>query len=170
MSILLSKGWNLVSAPSALADPSLKSVFTGVGDKVYHYNTGTGEWDHAVQAGPQWAGTLTTIEEGQSYWVNSLIEGRLPLEIAPKGPVAPRAIYSLISGWNMIGYSTRDITPSKSVSSYLASLGSKWASLYRYTPEVGFEIAKPGFGFSDLEIGRGYLIYLDSAGVLEPSP
>ncbi|MBI2910297.1 MAG: right-handed parallel beta-helix repeat-containing protein [Chloroflexi bacterium] len=168
VTIRLGKGWNLVSTPARLANPSVRAVFGGIADKVYHLDASTGGWDYGVAAGAQWTGNLTAVEEGEGYWVNALADGSVSLDVLPRNPAAPPPTYPLVSGWNMIGYTNRDLAPSASVNAYLASLKTGWTSLYRYTPGVGFELAKPGFGFSDLDLGRGYFLYVDAAGVLTP--
>lgn len=144
------------------------AVFGGIADRVFHYNANTGGWDYAVLEGARWTGNLERVEEGQGYWVNSLVEGSLVLEILSERAAAPRAGYSLPEGWNMIGYISHDLAPSASVNVYLASLSGAWTSLYRYTPSVGYELRKPGSGFPTVEIGRGYLLYLNSASTLVP--
>ncbi|MBI2907585.1 MAG: hypothetical protein HYX92_08030 [Chloroflexi bacterium] len=166
--IKLVRGWNLMSVPRRLAEDKVGDVMSGVADRVYTYNA-TGGWDFATSVGGVWTGTLTSIEDGKAYWVNSLVDGDLTLTLAPKDPSRPAPRYSLPAGWNLIGYTTLDLAPSVNVSAYLAPLAEKWVSLYRYDPNTGYEIARPaGGGFGTVEIGRGYIINLSEQGDLVP--
>ncbi|MBI2909461.1 MAG: hypothetical protein HYX92_17590 [Chloroflexi bacterium] len=166
VSITLKQGWNLISTPGQLVDPSLRAVLDGMADKVYHIRA-SGVWDYAVYLGGDWVGDLKKIEPGKSYWVRSATGGRLVFNLSPKnqGPSAPS--YELGEGWNMIGYVSD--TASMPVDTYLASLLGKWITLYRNYGAAGWEVATPGgFGFKDVELGQGYLIYLLSEGTLTP--
>lgn len=163
----LTKGWNLVSVPGQLVDPTVKANLTGIADKVYYLNA-TGGWDYGVARGTGWIGNLIDIEEGKGYWINALLDVNLILNVTPTNRTAPAPSRSLVEGWNMIGYTPRDLAPSASVATYLASLSGKWVALYRYDPVAGYEIAKPGYGFSTVDLGRGYLVNLASEGTLLP--
>ncbi|MBI2906509.1 MAG: CHRD domain-containing protein [Chloroflexi bacterium] len=169
LTIKLAKGWNLISVPRRLVEDNIADVMGAVADKVYTYNTTTGGWDFATSAGGAWTGTLTDIEDGKGYWVNSLIDGELTLTLEPKEllkVLTPR--YSLAAGYNLIGFTSMDLLPSGNLNGYLASLAGKWVSLYRYDTALGYEIARPGSGFNSLDMGRGYIINLSEQGDLIP--
>lgn len=164
--VILSKGWNLISAAYYLKDPSVEAVLGNVADKVLHLDAETGAWEYATKFGSEWSGSLKELEVGYGYWVNSLIDGPLTYSYEPKARPAP--VQELGAGWNMIGYINPDLAPSTNLGAYLASISGKWDSLYRYNPAMGFEVAKPAFGFTTMDYGRGYLISMSEAGTLTP--
>lgn len=169
--IKLTRGWNLISIPRALEDPSVTSVFTGYADRVYYGNEGTpGGWDSAVLLNAAWTGNLQTIEEGKGYWVSAIADVDMVLKLAPNDPTKPPPSYLLQAGWNMIGYTSRGLISSRTLSEYLRSLNNNWISVYRYSADAGFELGKPdGSGdFTQVELGRGYWIHLNQATTLTP--
>ncbi|MBI2907584.1 MAG: hypothetical protein HYX92_08025 [Chloroflexi bacterium] len=169
VTIKLAKGWNLISVPRRLVEDSVADVLGAVADKVYTYDTTTGEWDFGTSSDGAWTGSLTSIEDGKGYWINSLIDGELNLTLEPKELLTvPTPRYSLAGGYNLIGFTSMDLLPSANLGGHLASLAGKWVSIYRYSPETGYEIARPGAGFNSLEMGRGYIINLSEQGDLVP--
>ncbi|MBI2909456.1 MAG: YncE family protein [Chloroflexi bacterium] len=162
--VQLSGGWNLISMPGALTDPSVAAVFAQAPSVTRVYYSDRGNWVYAFRAGDGWTGPLTQILDGRGYWVYVVAPSVLTLNLAP--PVSNPA-YILSEGWNMIGFTTtRANTP---VGQYIAALAGKWIRLYRYDQVFGWELAAPGgVGFSQMEWGRGYWIFLNEAGTLAP--
>ncbi|MFH1485264.1 MAG: DUF1349 domain-containing protein [Chloroflexota bacterium] len=77
----------------------------------------------------------------------------------------PPPIYPLSAGWNLVGYTSLSGKHGLPVAAYLRGLD--WTVVYRHSLAGGYEDAKPGgIGFTDIEVGRGYYIYLTSAGRL----
>ena len=107
------------------------------------------------------------MTDGVGYNVYSAISAVMPLDPADANPMAPPPSYPLASEWNLIGY-TGSVT-TMPVGSYLNGLNGKWLTLYRLDPIKGWEGAKPeGIGFKDVEVGRGYWLYLNQSGTLVP--
>lgn len=165
--IQLFAGWNLISVPSAQIDPSIGVVFaeTPAVTKVHTYREGT--WLIANRGAGGWSGTLTQILDGKGYWVYATEAASLTLHPASPDTMASPPSYPFNEGMNMIGYtSSIAIMP---VDTYLARVQGKWTSLYRYDATKGWEVAKPGgMGFTQVERGRGYWIYLNAPGTLVP--
>ncbi|MFH1485742.1 MAG: hypothetical protein ABIH46_06705, partial [Chloroflexota bacterium] len=147
-------------------DPSLSAVFAGTPEvsKVY---TLEGGWASATRGAGGWSGLLTEIVDGKGYWVYATANTTLTLHPKPPDPLALPPSYSLTEGWHLIGYTSSLTT--MPVQTYLSTLQGKWTSIYRYDVAKGWEVAKPGgLGFSHVELGRGYWMYLTSAGTLVP--
>ncbi|MFH1486551.1 MAG: hypothetical protein ABIH46_10805, partial [Chloroflexota bacterium] len=74
-------------------------------------------------------------------------------------------IYPLSAGWNLVGYTSLSGKHSLPVAAYLRGLD--WTVVYRHSLAGGYEEANHGgIGFTNIEDGRGYYIYLTSAGRL----
>lgn len=163
--IPLKAGWNLVSLPKQVADSSLSAVLftrsTSV-DKVYSYSRG--HWQMATLTG----GTLTEMLPGSGYAVRTTADTSVTISYRPVSPLDMPPTYELPAGWSLIGYSTLGLTQYQPVDIYLTSLAGNWMSLYTYDPATGYSLAKPGYGFSNVELFRGYWIYLRQPGTLVP--
>ncbi|MBI2907196.1 MAG: hypothetical protein HYX92_06025 [Chloroflexi bacterium] len=168
--IILTKGWNLISQAYFLKDPSVAAVFGNKVDTVLYFNTEIQDWDTANRAADgTWSGTLTKLEIGDGYWVKSLIDGPLTYQYDDKVLALPP--HKLREGWNMIGYVNRDYRtqPSMNLSAYLASVSGKWESLFSYSPSEGYKIGKPdGSGFTSINYGSGYWINMKEGATLLP--
>ncbi|MFH1484764.1 MAG: hypothetical protein ABIH46_01720 [Chloroflexota bacterium] len=165
--IQLTAGWNLISVPESQMHPSIGAVLANATavTKVYTYVDGT--WVHAYRTTEGWGGPLTQIVEGRAYFAYSSIPNAIILHRRPSEPANEPPSYSLSAGWSMIGFTSFSST--RPVNAYLGSLADKWTSLYRYDAARGWELAKPGgVGFTDMDAGRGYWVYLTVAGTLVP--
>lgn len=92
-----------------------------------------------------------------------------PVASQPAAPPAlnPSPAYALSAGWNLVGYTSLTGVPTQPVATYFRGLD--WTVVYRYSPARGYEEARPGGkGFTDVEAGKGYYIYLTAAGTLVP--
>jgi hypothetical protein len=112
----LCEGWNLISVPDRLVDPTLKAAFSrymeedsyGPVTKVYYYTGGTaGTWQSAAlnPTTGLWTGTITSIEPGKAYWVwSDDWDMTLMMRVAPRDPAAGLISVPLKAGWNMVGF------------------------------------------------------------------
>lgn len=162
----LAAGWNLISVPTPQQDPAIGSVFALAPSVTKVYSPQNNSWLTASRNGDFWVGTLTQIVDGKGYWVFSAQEVVLGLKPNENTSFSGNT-YPVYSGWNMIGFTTAlSTTP---VDTYLSSVQGKWTSLYHFDPAKGWEIARPGgIGFSTMEQGSGYWLFLTSGGVLAP--
>lgn len=136
--IKLYEGWNLISVPRDLIDPSLVGFFGGKGvTRVFYYNAAEPDpelrWLYAalIPETGQWLGTLTTIEPGKGYWVwCSPPWTKLLVRMKPIDPLAPPPSYNLVAGWNMIGVTMLNPT-------YFAPHGGKRMFMHDYLSSLG---------------------------------
>lgn len=165
--ISIPAGWSLISLPGPQDDPSIGAVLAQAPAITRVYTVQDGAWVDSSRSGNSWNGSLTEIVDGRSYYVFASNVTSLNLHPKVPGPSTLPPSYSLPAGWSMIGYTST--ISSMPVDTYLATLQGKWTSLYRIDPVNGWESAKPGgLGFQQMETGRGYWIYLSSAGTLVP--
>ena len=94
--IPLDAGWNFISIPHELADPSVDGVLEGVAyDALAYYDAQTRQWDD-----------VSTFEPLKGYWINVSATDQVILE----GSLAPATTggtelpaLQLYEGWNAIG-------------------------------------------------------------------
>jgi hypothetical protein len=104
-------GWNLLSFPSDPINGAIGSVFTNTGiDQVVGYDASAkgSPWTVATSDAGTFSGSLTSISEGNGYWVHSTEFATQAVALTgPEGPSAsaPPSISSiaLASGWNLVG-------------------------------------------------------------------
>ena len=131
--IILLSGWNFISVPYELSDPSVDNVLTGITDDAVLtcYNAETRSWE-----------TVTTIEPMKGYWIyipmdtqytQVLLEEVLE-PVVPVGPVSPSSI-QLYEGWNTIGYTDSVATLSAELT--LAAIDDCYTSIWGpWNPET----------------------------------
>ncbi len=127
VSVQLYPGWNLVSLPVVPLSPVPKDVLAAL----IANGTITIVWSYSGSPTPSWksfnaktgTGTLTSIMDGMGLWIFMTAPGVLNVEgyVIPPAGFPPQ--YSLIAGWNLVGYKPQpDATVQETVSSYLPSL------------------------------------------------
>ena len=161
----LCEGWNLVSVPWHLDDPTPAGAFgpawaygtVGYGGitKAYYYTGGTyGTWKYTALSPVTWTwtGTLTSIVPGEAYWVwvsppwMDWILRTVEPDNDGLNPMVPPA-YSLKKGWNMVGYTIlteQNWTSTYYFQHYVRTLWDNALMCYVYDP-------------CDQEYGRGWV-------------
>jgi hypothetical protein len=154
-SISLSSGWNLISLPVQPADTSTAAVLSSINGRygaVYAYDSGSGSYRQYIPG--ESGNNLTQMEAGRGYWVYMTEGGTLRV----RGNAATGAI-SLVEGWNLVGFNSRE---SQSASSALSSIESRILAVYGFDTSANrYREYLPGTGgdLSTLDPGRGYWIY-----------
>ncbi len=106
--IYLKEGWNLMSTPLVLENPTIVTVLAGINyDSIYTWNV-----TKAVQTGDGWmsyvrgkGGDLREIETDRGYWLK--VNEPAALILTGTKPETPRMIH-LYPGWNFVGLSSLD--------------------------------------------------------------
>jgi len=163
--IQLCEGWNLISVPDTLVEPSIQKAFSlyiympnenyGPVTRVNYFTGGTaGTWSCAVlnPISGLWTSTptsFTQIEPGKAYWVWSDAKDQiLMMKLAPRIPSSSLPSISVKVGWNMIGFTTINHYNAALATEYLSSVltWEKQAQLARYE-----NCGRPGslFNFGD---------------------
>lgn len=159
-SISLTAGWNLISLPLMPYNASIEAVLSDVIDKVevvWHYDASSGRW-LVYTPGPA-PDTLTEMRDGRGYFVKMKEPGTLIVRgfVAPAPPTPPPT-YSVVKGWNLIGFKSKEPVL---VKDYLRALEGKWASLWTYPWQRLYE-------GNYMVPGRGYWLYATEAGEIVP--
>jgi hypothetical protein len=156
VSISLAAGWNLISIPVQPTNTVVESVLSSIRGKysaVYSYD-GSNYQSYI----PGSEANISKLESGRGYWIYA--DSAVTLEV--KGHAASKSI-QLNSGWNLVGYSA--LQPS-AVGQALASINSKYLAVYGFDPTKNSYksyIAEGAGDLTQLEVGKGYWLYLTQA-------
>ncbi len=161
--ISLVSGWNLISLPLIPDNTSISAVLADVltdVDKVWSYVESTGTWLSYVPGGPP---SLTTMEDGEGYWIEMSDNVTLTVHgVEMPAPPALPPTYSLVAGWNLIGFKSLE---AMNASSYLGtSVAADTIRIYGYADETYTGVALG----ANLNPGMGYWIAMDDTGTIYP--
>ena len=169
----LRPGLNMISFPADPDKTSINDVFGGLTGittvATYDPNDALGPWLVATpDATGDFTGTLTTIDSGRAYLVNSTSIVTLSVTIRPSfslGELPPTI--SVGAGWNLIPI--LDVQVPKALTAttaddYLA--GIDWSAALTWDPQNNkfIKVVKGG----NLDVGRGYFLWANKAGVIVP--
>jgi predicted GH43/DUF377 family glycosyl hydrolase len=129
--IPLASGWNLVSTPVVPSNAAIVSVLGSFASNevtvVWGY-VGTGSTRSWASYRPGSGGALTTINDGNGYWIYM----RYPDTLFVGGNIIPPAStppsYPLSAGWNLIGFKPQPTVANETVGAYLSSIAGKYDS------------------------------------------
>ena len=181
-SLPMSPGWSFVSLPGMPADTSIEAVLpqsVPVTAAVSYDPDVPGGFLVAIrEAGDPWAGTLRTIQDGRGYFLLSSSPFTLSIALTPFDGV-PK--YPLAEGWNAVGVTVIDFEALQdldsdgqaaefSASIYLSTVDWLGAYLFDTATETwqGMK-AGPQSTAQVVKAGKGYWLYLESDGELQPS-
>lgn len=139
-------GWHEVSFAVLPANGSPEEVFAAVEDKIGYVTYGSANWS------PTSGGTLTALEVGKGYWVQTTAEG-VTWTVTGRGN--PDVEIALQPGWNLIGYSLLEEGEIETVLATALATG-----------KIGFICSGsrvyPGT-LAMLTPGKGYWVYANAA-------
>ncbi len=165
----LQAGWNLISLPvvptqTAIAKLLLPLIQLHELVIVWSF-TPPATWSF-FNPGPPTSGTLTTMVDGKGYWVNvkEAVNMTVVGYIIP--PASSPPSYSLATGWNLVGFKPQPTIQNETVVNYLASLDSKYGSVWVF--DNLNETWVKGTGSLPLAPGEGMWIYMNTPGTLLP--
>jgi hypothetical protein len=155
--ILLNKGWNLISLPLEPKSSSPADVLSSISGNytaVYAFSNGT----YQAYIPGATDNKLTAITAGNGYWIYMNQAGSLTIE----GSAAGKSI-SLVNGWNLVGYNS---TSDSSITAALASIEGKYVAVYAFdnaSNTYKAYIPNSASELSSLKAGVGYWIYANAA-------
>ena len=172
----LNPGWNLVSVPSNPGDTDVNAVFPAdhPANTVLTYDpTVPGGWLTAVRtANGSFEGTLMDITSERAYWVLTNSFESLSVDIPKPRPGEAEFLptVDLVKGWNLVPIV--DVDGNFELNSaeadpynYFASVTDDVTAIYTYDTVSNTWNVVAG---ADVEIGRGYWVFSDSAATLVP--
>ncbi|MEE9325556.1 MAG: hypothetical protein V3U90_08430, partial [Dehalococcoidia bacterium] len=181
ISITLQPGWNLISVPGGIADPSVGNVFAGTNvTKVFTWDP-VRFWTAAILNPDTGAfeGRLISINASSGYWVFTDRFESLTVSLARRGPTTAIPAYELTAGFNLIGFTAIAADPasdslldeSVDTDAYLASLGLTVNTVISFDPATGFEVQVLDGDTTegeDMKLGKGYWVFITEDGTLIP--
>ena len=123
VNISLVAGWNLISLPVVPLDPAIGKVLVGLiasGNLTVVWSYQSGKWPSFT---PPKSGSLTTMQDGVGHWIYVTGPGTLYVfgNVFPPPPATPPS-YSLLAGWNLVGFKPQPTVASETVGAYLTSI------------------------------------------------
>ena len=168
-SLALNPGWNLVSIPGEPADPDINVVIpadrTDITSVLAYDPSVPGLWLSASRgADGMFSGTLKNITSTRGYWIETNTFNALPVMIPKQSPGQARVLPTipLAKGWNMVPVLDVDGDfEIDNADTYFAGLQDVRAYTFD-TITNRWELK------TEVEIGRGYWVYVSSAGIIVP--
>ena len=173
-SLKLNPGWNLVSIPGEPEDSDINVVIpaerTDIASVLTYDPTVSSKWLSARRgADGAFTGTLKDISSSRAYWVETDSFMALPVNIPKQSPGSPGVLptIEIAAGWNLVpildmdGDFLLDDDDKLPVETYFAGL----EGLRAYTFNA---IVNRWERAMEVQIGKGYWVYADSAGVIVP--
>ena len=168
--IALKPGMNLISFPGSPADTSINSVVTlSQVSAISTYDAASGTWLSATRDDSgSLSGSLEQIDAQHAYWVSTTSFDPIEVDIPRQGfGNVPPAI-SLVEGWNLVPVVVVGDQTVKTIAADTYFGSTSWVTAYTFDPQVGqWTKVLPG-NFHDVEVGKGYWLYVEQAGVLVP--
>ena len=162
--ITLSPGANLISLPLVPDDIGIEAVLTGILDRVetvWQYDTSGAvpRWRSYAPGAPS---DLRVMRDGLGYWVLLKDGGDAVLTVTGREETGPAR--RVARGWNLVGYTS---TSPQSPGEYLGALGgSAGTTMVGYVGGAAAAVL-PSAAPPQLIPGRGYWLYLESAGTMD---
>lgn len=168
--ITLAQGWNLVSLPLVPLSTNMTDILSADNlasgnitniSLVYWFDAATVTWKQWING----SGTLTTMEDGLSYWLYAETEDTLTVFGTLIGGTAPD--YPVLEGWNMIGFSS---TAGMPLELYLSSIAGNYSTMYRWNAdsESWSYWMESSNNFYTMNPGYGYWLYMTAGGTITP--
>jgi len=160
-------GWNLISLPVIPASPSTDAMLADVlltsDDIVWGYNAQSGYWSFR-KLKPYPVGGLTTMVDGQGYWIYVSEAGSFDVE-GSEMPIGGSTLpaYNIYPGWNLIGFKS---TTEMAWNAYLETAGASVIQVLGYDPtKLSYSLVE---GMDTLVPGQGYWLLASASGVISP--
>jgi hypothetical protein len=117
-------GWNLVSLPLVPRTNAITSVLNALIASnevavVWSYTGAPRTWKFYI---PGKASTLTVMNDGEGYWIYMRAADMLGVSGTVIPPAVTPPTYTLLTGWNLVGFKPQPDIENKTVSDYLLSL------------------------------------------------
>ena len=164
--ITLSPGANLISLPLVPDDIGIEAVLTGILDRVetvWQYDTSgpAPRWRSYAPGAPS---DLRVMRDGPGYWVHLKQGGDAVLTVTGREAAGPAR--RVARGWNLVGFTA---TSPQAPGEYLGALSGSAGAMVGYAGGA-VELVLPSAAPPQLMPGRGYWLYLESAGTIGGAP
>ena len=167
--ITLSPGANLISLPLVPDDIGIEAVLAGILDRVetvWQYDTSGAvpRWRSYAPGAPS---DLRVMRDGLGYWVLVKDGGAGDAVLTVTGREETGPARRVVRGWNLVGYTS---TSPQSPGEYLGALGGSAGTTMVGYAGGGAVAVLPSAAPPQLIPGRGYWLYVESAGTIGGAP
>jgi hypothetical protein len=124
----LAAGWNLVSLPLVPRTNAITSVLAALIASnevtvVWSYTGTPRTWRYFM---PGKASTLTTMNDGEGYWIYMVKADTLGVSGTVIPPAATPPTYMLLTGWNLLGFKPQPTVANETIGAYLSTIAGKY--------------------------------------------
>jgi hypothetical protein len=122
-------GWNLISLPIIPASSLIGKVLAAevaANDFTIVWSYQNGKWSSATLSNGKMSGALTTMQDGLGYWIYMTKADTVYVTGSVIPPASPPPSYSLVQGWNLVGFKPEPTVTSETVGSYLSSISGSY--------------------------------------------
>jgi hypothetical protein len=128
--ISLKPGWNLISLPlipenSAITRILRYQIAANEVAVVWSYTGTPRSWKYFI---PGKTSTLSTMVDGDAYWIYMRAVDTLYVDGYVITPVKTPPSYSLVTGWNLVGFKPQPSVANETVGAYLTSIADSYDS------------------------------------------
>ena len=121
-------GWNLVSLPLVPRTNAISTVLAALiaaneVTVVWSYTGTPRAWKSYT---PGKTSTLSTMNDGDAYWIYMTKADTLGVSGAVIPPTVTPPTYTLLAGWNLVGFKPQPTVTNETVGAYLSSISSKY--------------------------------------------
>ena len=167
--IQLMAGWNLISLPVVPVNSDIASVLGSIFANVtmvWGYSAATKTWSY-FKPGPPASGSLTTMTDGNGYWISMTKPDVLYVNGTVIPPGSAPAAYRLSAGWNLVGFKPQpDPTVSETLSTYLSSISGDYSAVWLYDNPTGTWIRATSS--TSIPVGEALWVYVTIPNTLRP--
>ena len=167
--IQLMAGWNLISLPVVPVNSAIASVLGPIlanVTMVWSYSAATKTWSY-FKPGPPASGSLTTMTDGNGYWISMTKSDVLYVNGTVIPPTSAPATYRLSAGWNLVGFKPQpDPTVSETLSTYLSSISGDYSAVWLYDNPTGTWIRATSS--TSIPVGEALWVYVTIPNTLRP--
>lgn len=157
-------GWNLISLPIVPVTTSLTTLLApllakGEVKMVWAYTGTPRSWKFFAPGSPP-TGTLTTMTDGNGYWIYVNQADTLLVNGFVIPPASSPPTYSLVQGWNLVGFKPQPTIGSETLGNYLASITGMYDTAHVYTYDNSAGIWKTLAASDSLSVGQAFYVII----------
>lgn len=160
-------GWNLISLPIVPATISLTTLLAPLLAKgevklVWAYTGTPRTWKFFAPGSPP-TGTLTTMVDGNGYWIYMNHNDTLLVNGFIIPPASPPPTYSLVHGWNLVGFKPQPTFGAETLGNYLSTIIGMYDTAHVYTYDNSAGMWKNLSATDSLSVGQAFWVVVTPA-------
>lgn len=160
-------GWNLISLPIVPATTSLTTLLApllakGEVKMVWAYTGTPRSWKFFAPGSPP-TGTLTTMVDGNGYWIYMNHNDTLLVNGFIVPPASSPPTYSLVQGWNLVGFKPQPTIGTETLGNYLININGMYDTAHVYAYDNSAGMWKNLSATDSLSVGEAFWVVVTPA-------